>query len=344
MACYHPLKAFQIGYHESGKPKYKICSYSTDYVYRSGDCWYTAVGECPRYHPDYVSNYIEIPCGKCLDCRLSYSRDWANRCMLELGYHEDAYFVTLTYDDEHLLESCRRYYGDLVTGEAHESFSLVKRDLQLFFKRLRKAYPDCHIRYYAAGEYGDSSLRPHYHAIIYGLHLDDLRQYKKNFQGNYLYNSAKLSSVWQKGFVVIGEVTWESCAYVARYIMKKQKGQGASVYEQFNIEPEFVVMSRKPGIAYQYFLDNKENIFHNQIINLSTEKGGKKFRPPKYYDRLFDYEYPDEMKQIKEFRRHVCEQNKENLLRQINIDYEEYLNIKERNHIARTKILERRCL
>jgi hypothetical protein len=100
---------------------------------------------------------------------------------------------------------------------------------------------------YAAGEYGDQTKRPHYHAIIYGLELDDLVFYKKmalesaNLYYNY-YNSESLQSCWRDkdgndiGFVVVGKVTWETCAYVARYIMKKQKGQGADIYEKFNID------------------------------------------------------------------------------------------------------------
>lgn len=347
MACNHPLKAFKIGYHDSGKPKYKICSYDVEFVYQSGDSWFASKGE---YLPHYkvVDEFLEIPCGKCIGCRLAYSREWANRCMLELGYHEESVFVTLTYDDDHL--PCRQFpdinYVDDNTGEIlryNDSYSLCKRDLQLFFKRLRKEFPDCHIRYYACGEYGSDTFRPHYHAIIFGLKLNDLRIYKKNFNGNVLYNSERLSKVWQnKGHVVIGEVTWDSCAYVARYIMKKQVGDNKNIYKIFNIEPEFVVMSRRPGIGKQYYLDNCEDILYNQIINISTEKGGKQFRPPRYYDKLFDIDYPEEMEKIRHFRRDVAETLHNSLLRQIDIDYEEYLQIKENNLLARTKILNER--
>lgn len=352
MPCFHPLKAFQIGFHESGKPKYKICSYDVQSVYQAGDSWFASPDKLSGI--GRVNEYIEIPCGKCVGCRLSYSRDWANRCMLELGYHKQSLFLTLTYNDTYLP---RTYYGDPETGEAQEAYTLRKRDLQLFIKRLRKAY-DQPLRYFACGEYGSESLRPHYHLIVYGLDLTDLKYYKRNHAGDILYTSEWLSRIWsdthdqeyfkekgkypEYGYAVVGAVTWDSCAYVARYIMKKQKGDAAVVYDQFNIEPEFVLMSRKPGIGKQYYLDRAEEILHNQDIYIATEKGGKSFRPPRYYDRLFDVDYPEEMEKIRLFRRKIAGVTQNNLIRQIDIDYQEYLQQAEDHLVQRTKILDQK--
>lgn len=89
---------------------------------------------------DYpIDMLIKIPCGKCVGCRLEYSRQWANRCMLELQYHDSAYFCTFTYDDDHVP---RTYYPDPETGEAFPAMTLQKRDFQLLMKRIRKHFPD----------------------------------------------------------------------------------------------------------------------------------------------------------------------------------------------------------
>ena len=301
MPCYHPLKGFAIGKTDKGKTNYKIVSYDVTSVQLIDGNWIPFSG--PVFRSDkaqkMVAQSVTIPCGKCLGCRLEYSRQWANRCMLELGYHVSSWFVTLTYDDAHLPRS---FYGNPDTGEAVPCATLYKRDFQLFMKRLRKKFGEG-IRFYAAGEYGDQTKRPHYHAIIYGLELDDLVFYKKmalesaNLYYNY-YNSESLQSCWRDkdgndiGFVVVGKVTWETCAYVARYIMKKQKGQGADIYEKFNIEPEFCLMSRKPGIAHQYYEDHPE-MWDYDKINMSTPNGGRSFRPPQYFERLFDVDCPD---------------------------------------------------
>ena len=134
--------------------------------------------------PYWKDQLIQIPCGKCIGCRLEYSRQWANRCMLELQYHDSAYFVTLTYNEEHVPR----------TG-LHGEMSLRKRDFQLFMKRLRKKYSDDRIRFYAAGEYGTTTQRPHYHAILFGLHLDDLQVYKSKDSYKY-FTSPGLQRVW----------------------------------------------------------------------------------------------------------------------------------------------------
>ena len=123
MPCYHPLKAFELG-EKDGKRLLKVTSYEVDHLERSGDGF-----ACCR-HPSYgrpgdITKFVEIPCGKCSGCRLQKSREWANRCMLELQYHKSSYFVTLTYDEEHVPY---HLYDDPSTGEAFTSLSLAPRD------------------------------------------------------------------------------------------------------------------------------------------------------------------------------------------------------------------------
>lgn len=299
-----------------------------------------------------VRDFIEVPCGKCIGCRLDYSRQWANRCMLELEYHDSAYFVTLTYDDAHIPKTA---YGDQETGEAIDAYTLSKRDFQLFMKRLRKAFPDDEIRFFACGEYGSNTFRPHYHAIIYGLHLDDLVMAGRSGSGYSYQYSQKLQNAWSIyhpggknydawyepiGFVSVGNVTWETCAYVARYIMKKQKGDDAVFYDLHNVQPEFTLMSRKPGIGRQWY-DDHPDLYDFEFINLKTDNGGIKFKPPRYYDKLFDIDDPVRMQEIKEIRKKAAMAQTEAKLKKTSLNYTELLQVEENNKQNAIKKLRR---
>lgn len=190
-------------------------------------------------NPDYApTDGIPFPCGQCLACRINKRRAWTLRLLLEFFTHEKASFVTLTYTDDDLPLSLNGYPV------------LCKRDLQLFFKRLRKKYGEG-IRYYACGEYGPKTKRPHYHCIIFGVAPDELDEDWFYFGGksgpdrpNYC-RSSPLYEIWQHGIVHIGEVNQQSIQYVAGYVTKKitRKSDG--------LEPEFQLMSRRPGIGTQ---------------------------------------------------------------------------------------------
>lgn len=332
MSCYHPLKAFKIGVHVSGKDKYKIVPYDVHHITQ-----YTAEGGwVPVREPFYGSvgihrsEWIEIPCGHCVGCRLDYSRQWANRCMLELQYHKSAYFVTLTYDEEHVP---RCYHPDVEVDEMVEEMTLCKRDFQLFMKRLRK-FTGQKLRYFACGEYGSQTFRPHYHAIIYGLELDDLEVYSRKNSYVY-YNSDTLSRIWSYGHVVVGEVNWDTCAYTARYIMKKVDGEDKIMTDVFKVQPEFTLMSRKPGIAYQYLIDHPEVYDYDQI-NISTPRGGKQFKPPRYFDKLFDIDNHEKMVDVKERRKADAKASETLKLSRTNLSKLEQLEVEER--IKRNKI------
>lgn len=337
--CKHPLKGFPIGKTAAGKIDYKVTSYSADHIekYIDGKFYVANSEERSPYATKVISEFIQIPCGQCIECRMQYSREWANRCMLELQYHDSAYFVTLTYNDENVP---KRDYIDTGTGEKLKSLSLYKRDLQLFFKRLRKRYPNDKIRYFCAGEYGSETFRPHYHCIIYGLHLDDLVFYKNNFQGDSYFISSRLTDVWGNGHVVVSNVTWETAAYTARYIMKKHKGSEAIFYDMHNIEPEFTVMSTKPGIARQYY-DEHPDLYKYDFIHLPNGERPLKFKPPRYYDKLYDVEHHEEMQEIKQIRLEMAEHAAQIKLSKTSKSYLEMLADEELNLILRTSALVR---
>lgn len=339
--CKHPLKGFQIGFHISGKPEYKITSFAADHVEKLSNKWIVCMDSFVSPHAEKVQReFVEIPCGKCIDCRLQYSREWADRCMLELKYHDpsECWFLTLTYDDEHIHD----FGHDIFPG------SLRLKDLQDFLKRLRDhVYRDFEgkkIRFYACGEYGSSTYRPHYHLICYSLPLPDARFFCMSKGGYPLYTSEYLSSIWQNGFVNFGRVNWNTCAYTARYVLKKASGIKPDDYIDQGLVPEFVTMSRKPGIGYKYFEDNHLKIFENDEIFFCSDDGGRKAKPSKYYKRKFSELYPDLADKKKEARKEVAECNKELKLLKTDLNYEELLEVEECYMSQKTKILKNRGL
>ncbi|ALS03430.1 VP4 [Gokushovirus WZ-2015a] len=330
MSCYHPLRAWPIGTWPSGKPRYHV----------------TADLTSPP-HPGEVL----VPCGKCIGCRLDYSREWANRCMCEAQYHDSSYFVTLTYDDIHVPRS---WYSDPSTGEAYQALTLRKRDYTLFMKRLRRHFENDKIRFFAAGEYGSITYRPHYHAILFGLHLDDLVPYKQ--QGEFIYyTSESLQRCWSVvqyskgsktplfeplGFVVVAPVSWETCAYVARYTAKKSNTFFPEFYKKFNLEAPFTVMSRKPGIGRQYYEDHKD-VFDYQNICLPGKNGGLKFKPPRYFEKLLEVDQPDKLEELKESRRMMAEDMEKAKKRLTSLYRIEQSAVDERKKEAQARMLRR---
>ncbi len=234
-----------------------------------------------------VSRSLQLPCGQCVGCRLERSRQWAIRCMHEAQMHTQNCFITLTYDDAHLPSDRSLHY----------------RDFQLFIKRLRKRYPGRRIRYYMAGEYGENFGRPHWHACIFGLDFDDKKLWKRTAANSVLYRSKDLELLWPFGYSSIGDVTFESAAYVARYIMKKVTGKNAAEHYQeidpdtgeiTNRTPEFTKMSLKPGIGYEWYKQYTSDVYPHDYVVVR----GKKVKPPKYYDKKYKIDNPYEFDEL----------------------------------------------
>lgn len=206
---------------------------------------------------------------------------WSCRLICELKTQPAgarSFFVTLTYNDENLP------VVDSNFEDSPQMYTLRKKHIQDFMKRLRKRFPDNKIRYFCAGEYSPK-FRPHYHMILYNVPLDDLKVHTvKN--GNIYYTSLLLDSIWTFGYTLIGEVTAESCGYVAQYCLKKAFANLNTDYEELGIEKEFILMSRRPGIGAEW-LQKNQDILKSPFINLSTSNGGRQFTIPRYYmDKL----------------------------------------------------------
>ena len=273
-----------------------------------------------------ISRTLSLPCGQCVGCRLERSRQWAMRCLHEAKLHEKNCFITLTYNDASLPKDRSLHY----------------RDFQLFMKRLRKKY-GANIRFYMCGEYGEKFDRPHFHACIFGFDFSDRQYWKQTGSGSKLFRSQELEKLWEYGFSSIGDVNFESAAYVARYIMKKVTGQGKhdqhykftdlETGEVLEKKSEFNKMSLKPGIGYEWFKKYKSDVYPHDYVVIN----GRKVRPPKYYDLKYSKESPYEWEEIQFKREQLAKANFED-------NTDDRLLVKETITKARVNMLKRELI
>lgn len=188
-----------------------------------------------------------------------------------------------------------------------EGGSLVKADFQKFMKRLRKKFKGIKIRYFHCGEYGEQLKRPHHHACIFNFDFRDKIRYKGEGDTTQ-YISETLFNLWPFGFHTIGRVTFDSAAYVARYITKKISGEMAEGHYG-NKTPEYVTMSRRPGIGRDWIEKFKNDIYPNDKV---VVRGKFPCKPPKYYDQIFDLHKSKDMFRIKCIRKRKSKESKEN--------------------------------
>lgn len=198
-----------------------------------------------------------VPCGQCINCRMNKARQWSIRIMHEAKKYRQSAFVTLTYDDDH----------------CPKDGSLNKKHLQDFFKRFRFNHKK-QVRYFACGEYGDRSFRPHYHVAFFNVGFSDFKNLKSS-KGGFMARSNE----WPFGFVHVGDLTIDSANYVAGYVLKKQTGKNSQIYEDLGVEPPFCVMSRRPGIGFDYVEENREMLERNDFVVAK----GVKYALPRYY-------------------------------------------------------------
>lgn len=192
-----------------------------------------------------------VPCGKCNFCLEARRADWSFRLRQELQISSAADFLTLTYEDKKVP----------LTQERQQT--LCKKDLQDFFKRLRKEALT-KLRYYAVGEYGTNTNRPHYHAILFNLERRV---------------AERLTDIWGQGHTMIGSVTDASIHYVTKYHVNV-------VGEFEGRAPPFALMSRRPGIGSNYLATHSK--WHLEALRAFTKVNGFVGRLPRFYvDKIF---------------------------------------------------------
>lgn len=270
MPCYYPLKALIRPSKTGGKSTV------------------TFLKNVPSADVARHGTPTPIPCGRCIGCRLERSRQWAIRLMKEAKLHDRSSFLTLTYDDTHLPR--------LPNGQS----TLVLADIQLFLKKLRKNFEPHPLRFFQCGEYGEKTSRPHHHMILFGEDFcKDRTPIEQSQSGFPQWESQTLTQIWAKGRCTISESSFEAAAYVARYCLKKWSGPGSKLFYQGR-KPEFITMSRRPGIASGYFDENKNDLYPSDSI--VPEIGRPVSLPPKYFDKLLEKTDPELYQSVKKKR------------------------------------------
>lgn len=255
-------------------------------------------------HEGFIDQPVEIPCSRCIGCRIDKQRDWAVRCLHEASMYEDNSFITLTYSEENL----------------PPGGSLQPRDFTTFMKRLRESVQPKQIRFFQCGEYGTHYERPHHHALLFNHRFDDAQLHGGSGPDK-LYRSAELERLWPHGFSTIGEVTRKSANYVAAYVIKKLNGDWAEQYQ--GKHPEYATMSLRPGIGKPWFDRYWRDAYPSDYLVID----GLKTKPPAYYDKLYQREQEKEAKRLKR-RRKAEQKDNPNAAPRVLIqrgDYREYV-------------------
>lgn len=266
---------------------------------------------------------MDVACGQCLGCRCDRARHWALRIAYEQDLHDSSCFVTLTYRNK---EECTT---DQLRNGYHipADWSLSHKDVQLFLKRLRKKVGK--VRFYMCGEYGSRCIhdldvdvyphdtckvgRPHYHLCLFGFAPPLGEPVTNN-----VYACPFLDDIWKHGFTSVGELTFQSAAYVARYVLKKVTGKNAEDHymridettgERIWLQPEYSQMSRRPGIGYEWFQKYHDDVYPSDEVPLPG--GGVAKGTPRYYDKLLEKHMPEVYEVIKGQRQEFIAQNKD---------------------------------
>lgn len=242
---------------------------------------------------------LKLPCSQCIGCRLNHAEGWAIRMIHEAQLHDENSFLTLTYSDENLP----------ING------SLQYEDVTKFIKKLRKVlsltpYKN-KIKYFRVGEYGENFSRPHYHIILFGFNFSYQLKYKNKINEKKLlrtkphnyYSSCLLNDLWTFGRCEIGDVNYNTCMYVAKYITKKVNGQQKQAhYERLNefgeyiqLEQEKSSMSRKNAIGKEWLQKYYTDVYPKDFC----VHEGRKLKIPKYYDKYLEKNNPELYEAVK---------------------------------------------
>lgn len=363
MPCYSPN--IRLCIKSTGKQLEYINSNRKDF---EGYEFYEMMNKHYRTHM-IDKEYQKIPCLQCSGCIERNSREWAIRCMFEKALWKENYFITLTYDDDHIpiapeeLKDTRNGVTYVNDGSWIDN-TLIPKDAKDFIDDIRDHYRYHYghigIRYFGCGEYGSQTQRCHFHIILFNFPLlnrkkwneekqiwedapADLKVYKVT-KDETLFTCDEIQKKWGKGFITIGEVNWDTCAYTARYVMKKAgvKKIPREYFFENGRQPEYVFMSRKPGIGYDYFANKADTIYENdEIIIRGHKEKISPVKPPSFFDKKYDLINHEKMQEIKYQRKKIARRVNETKNAQSSLTEKERLKIEERTKINKMSILKR---
>ncbi|QXN75161.1 replication initiator protein [Microvirus mar33] len=276
---------------------------------------------------------FQVPCGHCPGCALDKANQWALRLCCEYEtdttWRDKCWFITLTYDDDHIPHT------------PNGLCTLRKKDVQDFIKRLRYHHLSWDIRYYVSGEYGSHTYRPHYHMIIFNLPIDDLQVYSRG--ENPLFTSRFIDGVWRNGSCKIGELTYQSCAYTARYTMKKIFNGNKYALQDLGIEPEFSLSSRRPAIGFRFLQSHYEEVlkYEKILVPPSGDNPPRNLPLPPYFLQKISQIDPLVVARIKSRRSQLRELSTITHTVLSGLTEDEYLKAVEENLLSRIKSLKR---
>lgn len=217
----------------------------------------------------YTKGVAAYPCGRCDPCTAKRRELWTHRVMLEAAQHSDNCFLTLTYADAKLPLT------------ANGKMTLEPSDLRNFWKRLRLAIYPLRIRYYAVGEYGDRTERPHYHAAVFGLPtcVHGMSRFRKFADGSIrcCARCTQLQAIWEHGTIYAGSLEQSSAHYIAGYVTKKMTRTDDPRLD--GRWPEFSRQSLKPGIGFSAMHEVADAILRYDLDIPTALQHGRLKRP-----------------------------------------------------------------
>lgn len=327
----------QVGVNPETGKNYQPWMYSQ---YRDDEHLIRTFEHCPC-----GSEPLLIPCGRCLLCSRRYRLHWALRCSHELRQHDASCFLTLTVNSDSIGSVFPPATSAELNDRLHTDFydvdskipSLRHKPFQDFMKRLRRSLDyrgfDSKLRYFMCGEYGDKSLRPHYHSVIFGFNPSD-RVPLPGKPG--LFVSPFVSKLWPYGFHIIEDTCENNISYVAGYCDKKMERRRIDWLRSYSMMPEYVAMSRRPGIGGDFFdrycdsdlyPQNADGSFLRHFALLGRNR---KVKMPRYYDDLLFLRDPEKYDKLIASRRVAVDE--------IELDVRKWLNESHRKEaVAATR-------
>ena len=288
----------------------------------------------------------EIGCGKCEICRIEKSKEWATKGWCENEMWKNKIFITLTYNNENLPDDrklkradIQKFWKDLryhiykTTKKAQKiDLTAEKQNLEEIYHatweefkppRRKNNFP---IRYLNCGEYGPKTKRPHYHAIIWNFKPTDLRRYSKDRRGYWLFTSDKLNKIWNKGFIIIGDVNAQTCAYVARYCTKKYtRTDEEQERMKKKKQTEFIGASSIGFIGYYYWEKFKESIKKAGGIIMKSKEHTFLAKLPKAMQKKWKEEDEDTYEEYDFWKNETGKKNWEHILSKTDLNESEYI-------------------